>query len=266
MFKKFVLLVLVIASLSSCKTEYEKIRASNDPVKILKGANDYYADEDWYNAQTLYELAIPFYRGKKEAEDLFYKFAYTHYNLNEFILSAHYFKTFSTSFYNSPRREECDFMSAFSNYKLSPSYKLDQSHSQKAIDAFQSFVNLYPNSDRVPKCNEYIDEIRSKMELKSFDQGLLYYNMKQYKSAIYSFESMLKDYPSSKKAEEVRYLMIKAGYDYALNSVYEKKLERFESVMNNLTKFNKRYPASKFKKELASIKKDSQSQYNKYKS
>jgi len=266
MLKKFLLLFLVIGSLASCKTEYEKVRSSNDPVKILKAAHDNYDKGEWYTAQTLYELAIPFYRGKKEAEDLFYRFAYTHYNLNEFILSAHYFKTFSTSFYNSPRREECDYMSAYSNYKMSPSYKLDQSHSQKAIDAFQRFVNTYPTSDRVGKCNEYIDEIRAKMELKAFDQGLLYYNMKQYNSAIYSFESMLKDFPSSTKGEEVRYLIIKAGYDFAENSVYEKKSERYESVMNNLRKFNKKYPKSKYKRELASMEKDTESKYNKYKS
>jgi len=266
MFKKFLLLFLVIGSLASCKTEYEKIRSSNDPVKILQAAHENYEKEEWYTAQTLYELAIPFYRGKKEAEDLFYRFAYTHYNLNEFILSAHYFKTFSTSFYNSPKREECDYMSAYSNYKLSPSYKLDQSHSQKAIDAFQRFVNTYPTSDRVALCNQYIDEIRAKMELKAFDQGLLYYNMKQYNSAIYSFESMLKDFPSTSKGEEVRYIMIKAGYDFAENSIYEKKSERYQSVLNDLKKFNKKYPTSKYKRELVTIENDSLSKYTKYKS
>ena len=60
--------------LFSCKSEFERIRTSNDPAAILKAANEYYDDEAWLRAQTLYDIVIPFYRGKVEAEELFYKY------------------------------------------------------------------------------------------------------------------------------------------------------------------------------------------------
>ena len=57
-------------ALGACKSQFEEVRTSNDPTKILKVANEYYEKEDYLKAQTLYELVIPFYRGKTEAEDL----------------------------------------------------------------------------------------------------------------------------------------------------------------------------------------------------
>ncbi len=259
----FFLLILVSVS---CKTEFEKIRASTDPTAVLKAADEYYEDGKWLNAQTLYQQVIPFYRGKKEAEQLFYNYAYTHYNMKEFLLASHYFKSFSSSFYNSDKKEECEYMSAYCNYKMSPTSKLDQSYSEKAIDAFQSFANSYPESSRLGEVNNLIDELRDKMEQKSFDQGLLYYNLKQYNSAIYSFNNLLKDFPASKKAERVRYLIIKAGYQYADNSIYDKKSERFEEVLENIKSFKKKYPKSKHNRELSSLAEDSNSKYSKYKS
>jgi len=265
MWRTVSLLVLVICALS-CKTEFERVRASTDPVEVYKSANQYFKDGQWYNAQTLYEQIIPFYRGKAEAEDLFYNYAYTHYNMGDFILASHYFKSFSTSFYNSSKKEETEFMSAYSNYRMSPSYKLDQTFSEKAIDGFQNFVNIYPESERAEECNTLIDDLRSKMERKAFEQGRLYYDLKQYASSIHSFRNMLKDYPASKRAEEVRYLIIKAGYQYADNSVFIKKSERFDEVMSDIKLFQKKYPKSKFRKEMAQIKEDSTSKFKKYKS
>jgi len=261
-----VLLFFVLISVVSCKTEFEKIRTSTDPTQVFAAANKYYEEGKWLNAQTLYEQVIPFYRGKKEAENLFYNYAYTHYNLKEFLLASHYFKSFASSFYNSERKEECEFMSAYCNYKMSPTSKLDQTFSEKAIDGFQAFVNTYPESDRLKECNDLIDELRDKMEQKAYDQGYLYYQLKQYNSAIYSFENMLKDFPASDKAEKVRFLVIKAGYQYADNSVFTKKSERFEEVLEDIKIFRKKFPTSKYNQELKSMAEDSNTKFIKYKS
>jgi len=163
--KKFPLFILIVVLLAACKTDYEKVRTSNDPKIMYEAANQYYEAGNYVNAQSLYELCIPYYRGKAEAEDLYYKFADTHYQLGEYILSAHYFKNFASSFYDSPNREESEFMSAYSKYKLSPSHKLDQSYSGEAIDALQGFMNKYPESEKVEQCGKLIEEIRAKLEL-----------------------------------------------------------------------------------------------------
>ncbi len=262
--KAFYILLLAFVW-TSCSSEFEKIRTSNSPKLILDSAYKYYNNEEYYRAQSLLEEAIQYYRGQKEAEDIYYHLAYTHYHLNEFVLASYYFENFAKTFYNSDKKEEADFMSAYANFRMSPNYKLDQSYSQKAVDGFQKFINTYPTSNRVDECNSLIDEMRKKLELKAYNQGLLYYQIGQYQAALNSFDIMLKDFPESSKNEEVRYLMLKASYEYAMNSVYEKKEERFLTTLKLYNKFIKRHPDSKKVKEVKDIYKSSQSQLEKYK-
>jgi len=248
---------------TSCKTKFEKIRISNDPERILKEAHAYFDAEDYYKAQTLYELAIPAFRGKLEAEKIFFNYAYTHYHTKQYMLSSHYFKNFANTFGNSPKKEEADFMSAFSHYEMSPSHNLDQSESDKAIDAFQLFMNTYPQSERVEECNRLITEMRAKMEEKAYEEGKLYFDLKRYSSATTSLANMLKDFPETDKAAEVRYLIAKASFLLADNSVYLKKVERYNEAIARCNDFLKKHSRTKFKKEVSSFLEDSQKELNK---
>ncbi|MDF1698808.1 MAG: outer membrane protein assembly factor BamD [Saprospiraceae bacterium] len=251
--KKSVLFILISFMFIACKSEFERVRTSNDPELLYKKALEFYDKEDWVKAQTLLELSIPNYRGKSEAEELFLKFAYTHYYNNEFILSAHYFKSFATTFYNSDQKEEAEFMSAYSNYRLSPNHKLDQTYTEKAIEGFQLFVNTFPRSERVAECNELIDKLRIKLEEKALAQGELYYNIGQYEAAVKSFSNMLNDFPDASQAERARYLMLKATYEFAKKSIFGKKRERFEEAEVLYSKFIKKHPTSKYSDEVTDI-------------
>jgi outer membrane protein assembly factor BamD len=103
-----------------------------------------------------------------------------------------------------------------------------------------------------------IDELRLKLEEKAYQQGILYYNIKQYVSAVTSFENMLKDFPETKKAEELRYMIVKASYEYAKNSIYEKREERLEETLAHYNVFKKKYPRSKYSKKAREIKKETE--------
>ena len=256
------LVTTLMICLTSCKSEFEKIRSTNDPEFIYKKALKFYKDDDFGKARSLFELVIPFYRGKDEAEELFYKYAYAHFYLGEYILASHYFSSFGKTFYNSEKREEAVYMAAYSNLQMSPNHRLDQSHSQLAIEEFQTFINRFPNSTRITECNEIIDELREKLEKKAFDQGRLYYDLKNYNSAITSFGNMLKDFPDSEKVEEVRYLIVKSSYEWAEKSIFTKKVERFGETLKRVNKFLKKYPKSKYSKELKNIKKNSDNAIN----
>lgn len=249
----FIIGVFGLLFLSSCTNEFEKVRTSNDPKLILKKANEYFKDKEYVSAQALYELAVQFYRGKAEAEDIFINLSYTFYHTGEYITAAHYFTNFVSTFYNSKRKEEADFMAAYSNYKLSPNFKLDQSYSHKSIDAFQEFITKYPDSKRIQECNNLIDEMRSKMEKKAFQQGFLYHQIGQFQSAVRAFEIMLKDYPGSAFESEAKYLLIKSSYELADNSIEEKKEERFTETVTYCNKYMDKFKDKKKKEEIKDI-------------
>lgn len=240
------ILFFTVLTLCACKTEFERIRSSGDAQRMYKSALEYYDKGEYTRAITLFELIIPSFRGKAEAEKLYYTYADAHFKDGSFILSSHYFKTFSDTYTASPKREEAMFMTAYSEYKLSPRIKLDQSSSSKAIDAFQVFVNTYPESEKVPLANRYMDELRKKMELKSFETAMLYYQMKNYSSAIKSFENLLRDYPGSEKAEEALFLIAKASREWADNSIFTRQQERFTETIERCDLFKKKYPRSEY--------------------
>lgn len=244
-------LVLLGLFLASCKSEFEKIRVSNNPELMYNKGLELYEQEEYAKAQVLMEQSIAAYRGTKEGEELFFKYAYTHYHLGQYILSAHYFKNFGNTFINSDKREEADFMAAYSNVQNSPSFRLDQNYTREAIDGLQSFVNTYPSSERVAQCNDLIDQLRSKLEKKQFEEGMLYFNLREYQSADVSFQNLLKEFPETSNAEEVRFLLVKSAYNLAKNSVYEKRVARYEETIKRAQQFIKKYDSSSYKRDVS---------------
>ena len=252
--------LLLCVLLSACRSEYETIRTSGNPEAILAKADEYYEAEEYQKAQSLYELSIAPFRGTADAEKIAYRYAYTYYYTKQFVLASYYFKNFATTYGGSTLKEEADFMSAYSNYRLSPIYRLDQSYSAKAIEGFEEFANRYPESERVSESNRLIDEMRAKMETKDFESAKLYMDIRRFESAQRSFENVLKDYPETKRGEEIRYLMAKAQYQYAVLSFATRQFERFQKAEELIENFLGRYPDSDYADELQGYLKKSQSE------
>jgi outer membrane protein assembly factor BamD len=250
--KQFLHLVFVglcIALFTNCKSEFEKIRASGDVRMLTQKSLDYYNKGDFDKAQQLFELIMPSLKGQPQLEEISYKYAYTHYNLRNYSSANFYFKNFATTFGSSPFREEAEYMAAYADYKQSPTFRLDQDNSGKAIDGFQSFANNFPESKRVKECNKLIDELRAKMGRKAYTEGVLYYDMQQYNAAITVFDNLLKDFADIADAEEVRFLILKAQYEFASNSIYEKQLERYKLVVQKYNDFSEKFPKSRYSKD-----------------
>ena len=250
------LVVFVLVSSGACRSEFEKARLSNDPEFILQEANKYYDNEDFLKAQQLYELVLNQLRGTQEAEDIFFKYAYTFYHLRQFTLAAHYFNNFSATFAYSKYKEEADFMSPFSNYRLSPIYRLDQQPTVDAIQGFQEFVNMHPTSRRVVECNELIEELRLKLEEKAFASGQLYYDIGRFDAAIRTFENMLTEFPETDRAELVRFRILESAFHYAENSIFDLREERYNDAITKYNDFIRKYPTSAFRPRADKILED----------
>jgi outer membrane protein assembly factor BamD len=135
-------------------------------------------------------------------------------------------------------------------YFDSPSARLDQQVTQNAIDAFQLFVNLYPRSSRLEESNRLINELRDKLVYKSYLNAKLYFDLEYYKAAVVALNTSLKEFPDTKYREELMYMLFKAKYLLAINSIEEKKQERLSSAMDEYYTFVDEYPESKYIKEV----------------
>ncbi len=249
--------VLLIFLLSACKSDFERVRTSGDPEAIYKKALEYYEEENYSKAQAMLELVISSYRGQEEAEDIYFKYAYTYYHLRSYILASYYFNNFAQTYTSSPKREEAEFMSAYSNYQLSPTSRLDQTYTQQAIQEFQLFANTYPNSERVAECNRLISEMRAKLEDKAYHQGKLYYDLRQYQAAMYSYETLLREFPETREADKIRFHILDAAFLLAENSILNKRAERYEEALELSEEYLLRFEDGAYRKETEQIKESS---------
>ena len=259
--KNHVFSLIVGASLlfvfGSCKSKFEKLRASNNIQMKYQEAIKYYEKEKYSKALTLFEDLLTRYRGTADAEDLAYYTAYASYRLKDYISARYHFKQFAQNYPNSQRAEECRFMSAYCFYLDSPRSNLDQENTRKAIEELQLFVNLYPESDRAKEASELIQSLRDKLEKKAFDNAKLYYNMglpDDYRAAVIALENVLKQYPDTKHAEDVEYLLIKSQYLFADNSYPHRQEERFNQMLDYFESFSEHFPESKYSNELKGLR------------
>lgn len=249
----FCLSTVLVFGLGACKSRFEKLRASNNIQMKYLEAVKYYEAGKYSKASVLFTDLLTRYRASAEAEDLNYYTAYTAYRMKDYISARYHFKTFAQNYPNSVRAEECRFMSAYCFYIDSPRTNLDQENTYKAIDELQLFVNLYPDSERGEEAGELIQNLRNKLEKKAFDNAKLYYNMAQpadFRAAVIAFESMLRQYPDTKYAEEVEYLIVRSQYMFAEHSAFFRQEERFNEAIDYYQSFLENYPESKYTKEL----------------
>lgn len=252
------LLIAIFVIVGGCKSKFEKLKAGNDNAKKYQEAVKYYNKKDYSRALALFEDLIQRYRGRAEAEDLYWYYAYTNYNLKDYTSARYHFKTFADTYPASARAEECRYMSAYCYYLDSPNYTLDQDNTLKAIDALQLFINLYPKGERVTEASKLIDNLRDKLEQKSFANAKLYLTVGDYRSAVIAFGNSMRDFPDTKYGEEMSFLVIQAEYLYAKNSLEVKQEERFTAALSSYADFVEKYPTSKYLKEATSLQKDSE--------
>ncbi len=251
--KKTVFQLLIIVLLLPACSGFNKVLKSTDNEYKYKKAIEYYNDEDYVRAMTLFEGLIPIFKGTVKSEEVLYYYAYCHYATNDYILGGYYFRNFTKTYPNSKHNEECQFMGAYCYYKDSPKVSLDQSNTGLAINELQLFISMYPTSSRLAECNELIDDMRHKLEEKSFISAKLYYNLEDYKAARVALKNSLRDFPGSKFSEDLLFLIAKSNYLYALNSIESKQKERYEQTLKEYYTLMQTFPDGKYKKDAKSI-------------
>ncbi|QJB35300.1 outer membrane protein assembly factor BamD [Chitinophaga oryzae] len=248
--RKFLLYTSVLALIvvaSSCNNELRRIEKSNNFEKKLAYADKLYQKKKYNTAQTLYQDLLQVYKGTEKFEGLYYNYAYCSYYVKDYVQAAFHFKNYLDVFPNSPRAVEIDYMQAYCYYKQSPKVSLDQTNTMKAIAQMQTFINNYPQADKVPEANLVIELCRRKLELKEFNSAELYYNLGFYKAAGIAFKNLMRNYPDSDKSDSYKIMAIRAYYNYAKNSIEEKQKERYETVVTEYMDFADHYPNSKLK-------------------
>ncbi|NBR36098.1 MAG: outer membrane protein assembly factor BamD [Chitinophagales bacterium] len=249
---------LAVLLTTGCGKSMTKLLKNPDASYKLRRAEQFFVKKDYIKAQQVYEDIMPFFKTSKEFEDIYYKYAFCAYHLSDFMNAENLFKSYLEIFPTSGRAEEIDYMRAYCFYKQSPKAQLDQTSTLRAMGMMQTFINTHPGSPRNKEANDIIDICRAKLETKDFLSAQLYYDLGQFRAAGVAFTSLLNAYPESYRADEYKLMVIKSYFRFAEMSIEDKKVERFEQVLNECFEFVDRYPESKLRKEVDNFLNSSQ--------
>ena len=264
-YRFFLSVVLCVLICASC-SKYRKLLKGTDNEAKYKAALEYYEKKNYDRALQLFDVMQAYYRTKPEGETISYLTAECYFNKKDYVIASSYYKRFVTRYPLSQNTQEALYKSALCYYIISPPTTLDQDDTNTAITEFQNFIDVYPNSPRVPDINARIDTLRWKLEEKEYNVCKLYFKMEEYQAAITSFETFLKDHPATEHREEILSNMVINYYRYAENSVKSKQRERYELALEKYNTLCYVFPDSEYIPKLENTIKKVREKLEKYKS
>ncbi len=229
--KKFIALFALIVFFSSC-SEYQKALKSEDISLKAAVATKKYEAKKYGKAIRLFEQIAPVYKGKPQAERLFYMYSQSLYKTEQYYLAGYQFESFASSYPRSEKMEEASFLGAKCFTKLSPVYSLDQTDTNKAIDKLQNFIDTYPESKNLAEANDLVKTLREKLEKKAYENAKIYNTISDYKAAIVAFDNFLINYPGTIYKEKALYYKFDSAYQLAINSIPSKMEDRLKTAKN----------------------------------
>jgi len=253
--ERIIFAVVIFISLSAC-SEYQKVLNKGKVEEKYKMATELYEEGKYNKAIVLFEKVIPLYERKPQMQRIQFMIAQSNYKTKSYDLAAYYFNRFIANYPESSRIEEATYLAAHSYYLASPKYSRDQKDTQKALQAFQNFIDKYPSGERTVDANNYYNELTLRLEKKAFEIAKQYYRMEDYTAAIVSFENFMQDNIGTSLKEDALYYKFKASHDLALKSILQKKEKRLNDAKFVYEKFKKSFPESKRVEELNGLNDD----------
>ena len=249
--RNYIILFLAALLLTSCG-EYQRAQKSEDYNYKFEYAKRAFEQKKYV------QDCIAVFKGSDKAEESLYLLAMSNYENADYETAGVYFKSYYSRYPKGKYAESARFFSGYGYYLDSPDPQLDQTGTIKAIEELQAFLDYFPRSDKVSIAQTAIFELQDKLTLKQLQNAQLYYNLgnymgNNYESAIIVARNAVKDYPYSKYKEDLEMLILKSRYQEAVNSVEERKAERYRDVIDEYYSFINNYPDTPNRSEADNI-------------
>ncbi len=232
------------------------------PDSMLQFAINLYRQEKYWKAQEVLSYLLEEYRTHPIAEKAYYYYALTFFGVGEPASAGYHLHVFINRFPDSELVPDAYYWKAYALYAMSLPYNLDQTYTRRALEAFQLYINLYPNHKYVKDAREYIKKLRRRLQKKDLYNAELYYKIGEYLSAKIALTHVLEDWHDLPEKDYVAFLIIKSTYLYAINSVEEKQKERLQEVVELYRKFELLLENSEYLQEAEKIYEEAKQKLN----
>lgn len=243
--------------LTGCAGEFSKVFKSNDVAYRYEYAKQSFAEGKFSRAASLLQDLITMKKGSDEAQEALYMLGMAEYMSRDYESASATFKKYYQTYPKGFYAEQAMFYVGQSLYESAPEPRLDQSATNGAINAYQQFLDLYPQSQLRSEATKRMYELYDKLVQKELLSAQLYYNLggyfgninsnseSNYSSCIIVAQNALKLYPYTNLREDFALLVMKSKFELAENSSDEKRLERYRDAEDECYGFLNEYPESK---------------------
>ena len=256
--KKNILIILLSALLLPSCGEYNKLLKSTDYEYKYEAAKNYFAKGQYNRAATLLNELIAILKGTDKAEESLYMLGMSYYNQKDYQTAAQTFIQYYNVYPRGIYTELARFHAGKALYLDTPEPRLDQSGTYTAIQQLQMFMEYFPQSSRKEEAQNMIFALQDKLVMKEYLSAKMYYNLgnylgNNYLSCVITAQNALKDYPYTNLREDLSILILRAKYEMAINSVDDKKPERYRETVDEYYAFKNEFPESKYLKDAERI-------------
>ncbi|MGB4415983.1 MAG: outer membrane protein assembly factor BamD [Paludibacter sp.] len=256
--KKYSFLLFVSLFIFASCGEYQKLLKSNDPELKYTKAIEYFDKGDFMRASTLFDEISTYYKGTERSETILNYIARSYMGQKDYFSASEYYKTYIKTYPKGTYITEAKFMIGYCYYLDSPDARLDQTATFKAITALQEFIDVFPESERVAEAIKLLDEMTNKLAYKEYLNSKLYFNLgnylgNNYESAVITAQNALKKYPSTKYREEFALIILESKYQQAVQSIDEKKIDRYRNTIDEYYNYINEFPEGKMRKQADKI-------------
>lgn len=248
MLARLTVLGLALIFIVSC-SQKQYIRPG-DTLPVAFGKAKLLYDKGKYgDAADAFETVLSIGRGTATGREAQLLLAESLYKSKQYILSAAEFERFVTFYPREERKAYAEYMAAESYFKMSPTFKLDQEYTNKAIESYRLYLNNHPTDSLVSDASDKIDALRDKLAHKLFYAAEYYVRTaditvrnNQYESAAIYYDLILEKYPETPWAEKALAYEIEALVLSADKSVQQRQLERYEKAIEQYEKYLQLFP------------------------
>ena len=261
--------------LASCN-QYNNVMKTADYDYKYEAAKEYFVKGQYSRSSVLLGELVTLMKGTSRGEECLYMLAMSEFCDGNFDVAHSYFKKYYQSYPKGVYVEYARFYAGRALYESVPDTRLDQSSTMAAVKEFQDFLDYYPYTSLKDRTQEMIFALQDKMVEKEFQAAKLYYDLgsymyncsyggSNYEACIVTARNALLDYPyaSPERREEFSIMILRAKYQLALQSVEEKRLDRYRDTIDEYYGFMNEYPESKYLKDAQRIFAQSEKYVNK---
>ena len=259
--KQAIAALLPLLLLSGCAKEFNNVYKSQDYKYKYEYAKESFALGKYQRAATLLQDLIIPEKGSQDAQECLYMLGMAEYMNMDYETASETFKKYVQSYPRGEYAEIAKYYVGQSLYMSTPEPRLDQTQTVNAINAFQEYLDLYPDAKYKEDAQNKLFALQDKLVKKELYSAELYYNLgtyfgncmgddggNNYEACIVTSQNALKDYPYTKLRENFATLIMKSKFHLAEQSVESKKMERYQDAEDECYGFLNEYPDSKEKK------------------